>query len=185
MNGVAIPVLGQHHKGSFQPGGMRHVVDFGGTGLKMAGAAKPRLAQTPAQDWLPMAQAAVKKYDQLLQVASRIANADARGQVLLWLGRADVPGSPAERYTAVVRDISQAQVSGWEAVYGTESPIARDRAWQLEKIVEEFGSRVTGYDLLPASTEAGSTSEFWDKSTLCVAGSIALLALVVVPLLLD
>jgi hypothetical protein len=185
MNGVAIPVLGQHHKGSFQPGGTRHVVDFGGTGLKMAGApARPSLGQA-GSDLLARARAAAVAYDRQLQQAASIANDTARGEILMWVGRADMPGSPAERYTAVLRDVAQAESGA--APY--EGQIASDRVAQLEQAVTDLTSKVSSaiqaYGVLPASSEAGSRTEARDNTALCVAGGVALLALVVVPLLLD
>lgn len=178
MGALAIPVLGQHHRGTFQPGSMRSVVNMGASGLSLAGAG--RLGQAQATDWTARAKAAVTAYDSQLKAASTIADDGGRGAILMWIGRDDVPGSPAERYGAVLRDLAQSASAG---------DIGRQRIEQLESAVAEMASKVSTalqtYGTLPASSGAGSKPEFLGMSTMCVAGGIALLALVVIPLLLD
>lgn len=180
---LPVPVHGRQLSGFAQPGSVKTVLDMGGTGLRLAGS---RLGQAPSEDWFTRARRAVLAYDKQIQDAALIADDSARGRILMWVGRADVPGSPAERYSAVVRDITQAETQAAAGVYGQ---IGQDRVQQLEAANIELASKVSGaieaYGALPASSGAGGRSEAGGNSTLCIVGGIALLTLVVLPLLLD
>lgn len=139
----------------------------------------PRLGQTP-EEWLGRARMALAEYDRLLGEAATVADADARGEILKWIGRADVPGSPAERYAAVRGD-----TEGGAARFSED--LAQRRAAQLEDAVSELSARVSNaveaYGALPAPGGAGGTTQAAGRTAWCVTGGIALLGLVVVPLL--
>jgi hypothetical protein len=135
-----------------------------------------------AQDasWWPSKGAeSVRLYDDLLVRTSQIADPDARGQILAWLGRSDIPGSPAERYSAV----SEALRSGQGP-----SDVLKNRVDQLAEITSEFEAKVVNaeeaYGTLSAAAAAGSTPEA-SMGRLCFTGGVALLGLVIMPLLLD
>lgn len=143
-------------------------------------ARRPRwLGQSPG-DWLARALRAVAEYDRLLKEAAAVADAEARGGILEWIGRADLPGSPAERYEAVRQDA----VAG-AGQFGEE--LAQRRVAQLEDVVSELSARVSGaiaaYGALPARG-AGDAAEARTVALL-FAGGLALLGLVIVPLLID
>lgn len=135
-----------------------------------------RLAQND-----PMAEGrqAVAAYDALMARVPLIGDADARGEILKWIGRTDSPGSPAERYKLVADAIS--------AGVGPDD-IFTNRVRQLQKAVAELGARVSNaeeaYGTLSAADAAGSAPEA-GTGGLCFAGGVALLGLIVVPLLLD
>lgn len=121
----------------------------------------------------------VEAYDFLLGRVSMIADDTARGDILKWVGRSDMPGSPAERYKVVADALARAE---------TEDGLLGDRVEQLRRVVTELGARVdnaeSAYGTLSAPAGAGSTPEA-GMGGLCLAGGIALLGLVVIPLLLE
>lgn len=126
--------------------------------------------------WPDEARDAVASYDDLMGRLSAIAD-DVRGDILEWLGRTDVLGSPAERYQVVTEALSQ----------GVEpDEVLRGRVGQLKAFVSEFAAKVKNaetYGTLPAATATGGTPEA-SMNELCLTGGVALLGLVVVPLLL-
>lgn len=145
--------------------------------------AVPALGQLPGE-WMDRARKAVGLYADVLAEASKVANDDARGEILKWIGRADVPGSPAERYYAAAQDLMAAQASGPDSVYGQD--LARRRVEQLEDAASEFSNRVSSamesYGSLEAPAGAAGKTQAGVTAT-CVTGGIALLGLVVIPLL--
>lgn len=149
-------------------------------------AGRARLGQTP-EEWLGRARAAVAEYDRLIKGASAIADPEARGEILMWIGRTDVPGSPAERYDAVRMDVGEAEASGPAQIYA--DGVARSRIGQLENAVTDLSERVSNalasYGTLQAPGGAGSMTQAAGISTMCVIGGIALLGLIVVPLLVS
>lgn len=126
------------------------------------------------------AQDTVGAYDALLARVALVSDADARGEILKWIGRADVPGSPAERY----KQVRDAIASGTLA-----DPLFRDRLTNLEDQTNELKGKVENaeatYGTLSAPVGTDSGSGRGDMTMLCVAGGIALLGLIVVPLLFD
>jgi hypothetical protein len=108
-----------------------------------------------------------------------IENENVRGSILMWIGRTDIPGSPAERYKAVSDTISAGV---------PPDAIFTDRVERLKEIVGEFGTKVAtaeeAYGTLSAANAAGSTPE-GGRGGLILAGGVALLGLIVVPLVLD
>jgi hypothetical protein len=136
-----------------------------------------RLGQASA--WWPQEGVdAVSTYEGLMARVPLIADADARGEILKWVGRADIPGSPAERYNAVSNGLVQG---------GIGDDVMRGRLDQLKAINAELSARVSNagkaYGMLSAADAAGSTPEA-EMAGLCMAGGIALLGLVIVPLVL-
>lgn len=131
------------------------------------------------EDLLSKGRQEVEAYDFLLGRVSMIADDTARGDILKWVGRSDMPGSPAERYKVVADGVARSE---------TEDGFFGDRVEQLRGIVTELGARVDNaeraYGTLLAPAGAGSTPEA-GTAGLCLAGGIALLGLVVVPLLLE
>lgn len=134
-----------------------------------------------AAPWWPGdARKAVEEYDRLLSRAALVSDADARGEILKWTGRADVPGSPAERYKVV----TDALKSGAPA-----DAALRERVTQLSDQVDEFRAMVANaeesYGTLPAPGGAGSAPARGTTAAGLALGGIALLFLVVFPLALD
>jgi hypothetical protein len=122
---------------------------------------------------------AVALYDALLARVPLIADEDARGEILKWVGRSDSIGSPSERYGKV----SEAVTSG-----AVMDDALAQRLRQLHEINAEFTARVENaekaYGTLSAAAAAGSMPEA-GLGGLCLSGGIALLGLVVLPLILD
>jgi hypothetical protein len=131
------------------------------------------------QWWPKEGRDAISSYDQLMMRVPLVNNEQARTDILAWIGRSDLPGSPAERHK-VVSDALAAGVG--------PSDIIRQRVTQLEEAVASLEAKVDNaeeaYGTLPAAPAAGSTSEAGVRG-LVISGSIALLGLVVAPLLLD
>lgn len=126
-------------------------------------------------------QKAVMQFDALLSRLAMVKDDDTRGEILKWIGRSDVPGDPAERYKVVVDKL----VSGAEP-----DDVFAKRVDDLKGVVSEFDAKVKdaeSYGTLPAPKSMGA-DEVPNQGTrmgMCLAGGIALLGLVVVPLLLD
>lgn len=139
-------------------------------------------AGAPANEswWPDKARRLVAQFDDLLGRAALVADADSRGAILKAVGRADVPGSPAERYKVV----SDALKSG-----ATPDQMLQDRVSQLEEMVGQLDAMVSGaeqaYGTLPAPGGAGGAPGRVDTAARFVMGGVALLCLVVVPLALD
>lgn len=141
--------------------------------------------ETAVAVWWPSeGLASIQQWDALVQRASQIANEDARREILEWIGRSDIPGSPAERYETVATDIQNRITPATTA----DVEIVRARLDALNRYVSELDAKVRNaeqaYGLLSASPEAGSMSE---RSMMaeCISGGIALLGLVIFPLVLE
>lgn len=140
-----------------------------------------------SEEWLLRAQAAVSEFEGLFERSTRIRDANARDVIMRWIGREDVPASPAERYKAVRTDLAEAEAGLLPSV---ASDITESRVSQLEAITVELYSKIASaeatYGTVPAS--AGAGAGFVPgivTSTGILVGSIGLLALVVLPLLVD
>src|SRR3972149_6393835 len=121
---------------------------------------RPRLGQLPGE-WMARARKAVDHYEMTLAEASMVANDDARGEILKWIGRADGPGRPGERYYATGRDLMAAQASGPDQVYSED--VAQHRVEQLEAMVSEFDMKVSNaleaYGSLEGPLGAGGAAQ--------------------------
>lgn len=137
------------------------------------------LGQTDTSWWPASAREAVSAYDALMGRVPLIADDDARGEILLWVGRTDLPGSPAERYQAV----SSALAAGAQP-----DAMLKGIVDQLKDVVAELSAKVgnaeEAYGTLSVADAAGSTPEA-GMNGLCFTGSVALLGLVIAPLLLE
>ncbi len=144
-----------------------------------------RLAKALGQDDYSQAiadgQKAVAQFDALLSRLAMVKDDGMRGDILKWIGRSDVPGDPAERYKVVVDKL----VSGAEP-----DDVFAKRVSDLKADVSELEAKVKdaeSYGTLPAPKSMGA-DEVPDQGThmgMCLAGGIALLGLIVVPLMLD
>lgn len=133
--------------------------------------------------WPTEGLTSIQRWDALLSRVSQLADPGAREEILQWISRSDIPGTPAERYQVVVADIRNRITPSTPS----EAVIVRDRLDSLNRHLGELEAMVnrveTAYGLLPASTEAGSRME--RGMVECVSGGIALLGLVILPLILD
>jgi hypothetical protein len=140
-----------------------------------------RLGQTP-DEWLRRAREAVANFDDLLAELAHVADDTARGQILMWIGREDVPGSPAERYKVVVEDLERG-----EAAYTEEIPVKRVE--EIERAVDDLYQRVAGagraYGLFPGAEGAEKPRMTpMPMMTAFVLGSIVFIGLAV-PFLIE
>lgn len=154
--------------------------------MAVLGRTAPRNAVQLGQsrvEWLARARAALAQYGAFFERADRIIDQAARNAVLEWLGQPDVPGSPAERAERVRSDVEVGL-----GPYAEET--AQTRVSQLEEALTEFGARVEeaekigGTTLVPGEPGAGGVPTGVPPAGF-FAGGLALLALVVVPLLVD
>src|ERR1043166_2138445 len=107
----------------------------------------------------------VRQYDGLLSRLALVEDDASRGEAVKWLGRADLPGSPAERYQVV----ADALTSGAPA-----DAVFAKRVSDLGDVVEELDGRVGSMETsgtLPApEMGAGSASEEGTSMGTCIAG---------------
>lgn len=160
---------------------------MGGQSLRM-GAVPIRMGQavaSPAATWWPSeGLSTVQAWDSLISRVSKLANADAQTQILQWVGRSDIPGSPAERYKVIVDNINgRVSPSSDEDISSL-----RNRLDHLKGFTSELEAKVKNaeqaYGVFVASTGATSTPER-DMMMECITGGIALLGLIILPLILD
>lgn len=181
-----VPIYGPNVTGWLQPSGGKSVFNLGGAGPILGQSAPRRVLGQTADQWLARARTAMADYDALLQETSTVRDENARGEILEWLGRADVLGSPAERYAVAREDVRQAEMTGSSAIYSGE--VSTQRVEQLEKVVSDFASKVASaiatFGSLPVPDGAGSATKS-GVTTQCVTGGIAFLGLVVLPLVLN
>jgi hypothetical protein len=135
----------------------------------------------PYEEALKDGTMAVRQWDDLLFRLAAVKDDGARGEILNWLGRADIPGSPAERY-AVVRD---ALVAGFEP-----DEVFSKRVDDLVDKVSEMDTRIASAETsgtlpTPKRMGAGSTPEEGMALSKCLLGGVALLGLIVLPFVLD
>ncbi len=138
------------------------------------------LSQVSIAAWWPEeGYVAASRFDELLSRVALLADDGTRGDILKYVGRSDIPGSPAERYQTIVNSL------GGEPL---DPEILRDRLNDLNVALSEIEARVknaeTAYGTLPASAEAGGTSD-GGKMGACFAGGVALLSFVILPIILD
>jgi hypothetical protein len=141
-------------------------------------ASRRALGQEP-EEWRRRAKDAVARFDLLLARISLVADDEERGRLLKEIGRDDVPGTPAERYTVVKQDLAAAEAQTPEVATARIRHLEED-LFRLDTGValaeDSYGTLAApeGAAGAPGRTAAG-----------LVAGGIALLGLVVVPLLAD
>lgn len=123
----------------------------------------------------------IRDWDALLFRLAAVSDDDGRTEILSWLSRADIPGSPAERYAAV-RD----------TIVNGDQPdeVFANRVSQLDNMISDFDAMVSkaessGTLPSPRRMGAGSTPEEGTTLSKCIAGGVALLGLIVIPLILD
>jgi len=145
------------------------------------GPAGYRLGQDQAE-WNRRAQEAYGKYGALLRRTDAITDQAARDEIKAWLGRNDVPGAPAERYKAVSDAIEAG--AGWNA-------LSQKRVADLEDTVRDFEAKVKDAESrygnlnsekapVPTAIPGGGLTP-----TGFALGVVAVLALIVVPLVIE
>lgn len=73
------------------------------------GSRRQAMGQT-APAWKIRAETAVGNFDNLLRRISGIGDQGARDRLMSWVGNSSQPGTPAERYKAVIDDLSSGAV---------------------------------------------------------------------------
>lgn len=155
--------------------------------VKMAGAATiftsfpsgPGLGQDNSS-YVARAQAATAKYDELLGRISNIGNEAARNELLSWISRSDVPGTPAERRKTVGEDLANPGV-------GVDTQIKR--VGDLEEMNKALEAKVKAAELAYASVQNPKEGQVKENgmftTTGIVLGAVSLLGLLVVPLMVS
>lgn len=163
---------------------------FGQNGFRPMSGVPLRMGQAVAANtssaawWPAEGLSTVQGWDALISRVSQIANQAAQSDILKWVGRSDMSGSPAERYKMVADDLNT------KFTPSTDAQISelRKRLDVLESFKGELEARVKtaeqSYGLLAASPGAVSTPEH-DKMMQYVTGGIALLGLIILPVILD
>lgn len=162
---------------------------MGGQSLRMGpvplqmGQAAP-VAPSSAAWWPAEGLSTVQTWDALLSRVSKISNPDSQKDILQWIGRSDIPGSPAERYKVVVDDLN----TKFTPSTNEQITTLRNRLDQLKENTSQLEAKVKNaeqaYGVFVASTGATSMPDH-DMVMECVTGSIALLGLIILPLILD
>lgn len=159
---------------------------FGQNGFRPMNGRPVRMGQaTSSAAWWPAeGLSTAQEWDALISRTSQIADADAKGEILKWVGRSDIPGSPAERYKVIVDDLNTSYSPATEA----EVSELKNRLDLLKSYKSQLEAKVLNaeqaYGTLSAPAGAGSTPE-QDRMMECVTGGIALLGLIILPLILD
>lgn len=141
--------------------------------------AGPSMGQALYQQWEARARAVLSSWNQLLDRTSQIGNAAARSEILDWISRSDVPGTPAERYDAVAKDVQ-------EGAFVT--PVAQQRIVDLENMARTLETKVknaeTAYASIATPDQPGMVVDFRGAFTPTgfVLGAVVILGLLVVPL---
>lgn len=136
---------------------------------------------SPYEDAVRTAATQIRDWDSLLFRLAAVRDDDARMEILAWLGRADIPGSPAERYAAVRDTIVKGD---------HPDEVFANRVSQLDSMISDFDTMVSkaessGTLPSPKRMGVGSTPEEGTTLSKCITGGVALLGLIVIPVLLD
>lgn len=143
----------------------------------------PALGQQDTASYMARAQVAVTKYDALLGRVANIGNEAARNEMLTWISRSDVPGTPAERRNVVAQDLANSGV-------GTTLDTLAKRISGLEEINNTFEAKVKvneqAYPSVQNPKESGQVKvEGVFTKTGIVLGVVSVLGLLVVPLMVS
>lgn len=103
-----------------------------------------RLGQEDLVSWYRRAWRAVGGYDRLMTETASIANDDARGAILKWVGRTDIPGDPAERYAKLRADLEGVEKSDPPEYSWFSEELGQKRVIDLEAVNAEFNAKVAG-----------------------------------------
>lgn len=134
-----------------------------------------------ASAWKIRAEQAVGHFDNLLRRIADIGDANARQNLMAWVGNSSQPGTPAERYKAVVDDLS----AGAPA-----NDVTTKRISDLEGVDAALDSMVLQGEQAHAPTgqpdQPGRIVNFSGAFTPTgiVLGTLGLVGLLVVPFLL-
>lgn len=126
-------------------------------------------------------RAAISEFDSLLSRTGAIANDGARQEILDWVGKPEVPGTPAERYQVVNSDLAGGTASS--AIFGKRVQDLEDAVLGLRPKVAQAES---AYGTITGTNQgaiAGAEGALTGKGIFL--GVVAILGLVVVPLSLD
>jgi hypothetical protein len=119
-------------------------------------------------DWEARGRAAVEGWDEWLGRAAGIRDDRLREEVIAWVGRSDVPGSPAERYQKVVDDLRSPSA---------DPERAETRVKQLENQVDLLKSRVLKAELSQVGDAVAVggrlTSQGWALVVVAALGLVA------------
>jgi hypothetical protein len=137
------------------------------------------LGQT-VDEWYRRALDAAEAFDSLLKRSAYLADEGLRGEILLWVGRPDVPGSPAERYSRVTEDLAEVNSVDPPAFSFYTEPVAVDRVTDLEAVLQEFYGRMTDAEkagLLPGAEDAQKPEARVPADTFTVFGLASIAAI--------
>lgn len=105
--------------------------------------ASPVMGQTTPYQWYQKAKAETAKFESILTRAAKIANKTAREEVLAWVGKSDVQGSPAYRYASVMSDLRDDVEAFTPPNYDAyKVSRRRDRVTELADVNKSFEPRV-------------------------------------------
>lgn len=155
--------------------------------MKFAGNVAPKLRLGySSQAWLERAIEAMSQFDNLVSRISRIGDKAVREELTFALGASQVLGSAMERYQSLKMDIAESQ----RGAVALNDELQQNRVIALEAIIAELRPQVEEAEAQSGSIEPVSLPQVTvagigiSQSSL-IAGGIALLALVVIPLLVD
>lgn len=142
----------------------------------------PVLGQQDAADYVTRAQAAVAQYDDLLKRISNIGDKAAQDELLNWISRADVPGTPAERRKTVGEDLVNPGLAA-------NSYVGMKRAGDLEEMNKLLEAKVKKAEgAFPSVSNPNAPGQVKINNvftpTGIALGVVSVLGLLVVPLML-
>jgi hypothetical protein len=122
-------------------------------------------------------------WDALLARAAKLSDGPAKTEILQWVGRSDIPGSPAERYRIIVDNLN----ANFSPSTEEEVTTLRNRLDLLKFYTGDLEAKVKNAEEsgAPAAPSGAASTTERDRMMECVAGSIALIGLIILPLILD
>lgn len=141
------------------------------------------MGQTDTSSYVTRAQAALAAYDDLLNRISSVGDAATRNDLLTWISRSDVPGTPAERRKTVGEDL---------ASLGPNSDLSTiqkrvDDLQAMNKILEaKVKNAEAAFPPIQNPKEAGQVKVSGIFTPTGIAlGAVSILSLLVVPLMVS
>jgi hypothetical protein len=107
------------------------------------GLASPTMGQTTPFQWYQKAKAETAKFAGLLERTAKVANRTAREEILGWLGKSDVRGTPAYVYASVMSDIAE-NVEAYSPPNYDAYQVSRrrERVAELDSVNKDFERKV-------------------------------------------
>lgn len=127
------------------------------------------------------ARAATAEYDSLVTRVGGISSDAGRVAITDWIGSWNIPGTPAERYQAVLSDLKDSQ---------PDPVLQAKRVTDLENVLQEFRAKVANAEAVSGPVTAADQGQVADASGQLTPkgvamGAIAIIGFFVLPFVMD